>query len=315
MRAAFANELGGIDRVQVGELPTPTPTAGQALIRVHAAGVGPWDVGFVSGGFPGVAVPFIPGQEIAGVVEAVGDGVDVQPGDRVYASLFPSGGGFAEFAVASGEGLALVPDGLSLEEAAALVIGGGTACEGLIDRGRVQAGEAVLVTAAAGGVGSVAVQIVAALGARPLAVASSANHDYVSGLGASDVFDYHDSDWVEQVLAAVPGGVDLLFDAAGGETKHRAVAAVRDGGRAIFITPPFGPVELERGITGESFAAHVSPERWEALHRLVVAGRLRPQVNAVLPLEQVRDALERIAGRHTRGKIVVTPGSGSGSNS
>lgn len=307
MRAAFAKELGGIDCVELGELPDPTPTTGQVLIRVHVAGVGPWDVGFLGGGFPGVAVPFIPGQEVAGVVEAVGDEADVQPGDRVYASLFPAGGGFAELALASGEGLAPMPDRLSFEEAAALVIGGGTAYEGLVDRGHLQAGETVLVTAAAGGVGSAAVQVAEAVGARPLGVASPANHDYVKGLGASDVFDYHAVDWAKQVLAAVPAGVGLLFDGAGGETKDQAVAAVRDGGRVIFITPPFGPVQLERGITGESFAAHVDRQRWEGLRRLVDAGQLNPQVDAVLPLEQVREALGRVAGRHTRGKIVLKP--------
>jgi NADPH:quinone reductase-like Zn-dependent oxidoreductase len=308
MRAAFATELRGIDSVQLGELPDPTPTTGQVLIRVHGAGVGPWDVGFLGGGFPGLAVPFVPGQEVAGVVEAAGDGSDLEPGDRVYASLFPAGGGFAELALASVEGVAPVPDRLSFQEAAALVIGGGTAYEGLVERGRLQAGETALVTAAAGGVGSAAVQIVAAVGARPLGVASPANHDYVRSLGASDVFDYHAPDWVQQVRAAVPGGVDLLFDAAGGETKDQAVTAVRDGGRVIFITPPFGPAQLERGIRGESFAAHVDRERWQGLRRLVDAGQLHPQVEAVLPLERVREALGQVAGRHTRGKIVLNPG-------
>ena len=98
MRVALANELGRIDRVELGELPDPVPAAGQALVRVHGAGVGPWDVGFLGGGFPGIALPFVPGQEIAGVVEAVGDGAGVRPGERVYASLFPAGGGFAELA-------------------------------------------------------------------------------------------------------------------------------------------------------------------------------------------------------------------------
>ena len=94
MRVALAGSLSGIDSVELGELPDPAPAAGQALIRVHGAGVGPWDVGFLSGGFPGIALPFVPGQEVAGVVEAAGDGAGVQPGDRVYASLFPAGGGF-----------------------------------------------------------------------------------------------------------------------------------------------------------------------------------------------------------------------------
>jgi NADPH:quinone reductase-like Zn-dependent oxidoreductase len=306
MRVALVDELGGIDSVELREQPDPTPTTGQALVRVHGAGVGIWDVGFVRGGVRGLALPFVPGFEVAGVVEAVGDGADVQPGDRVYAGLWPVGGGFAEYALASVDRLARMPDRVSFEEAAGLVIGGGTAYEGLVDRARLQAGETVLITAAAGGVGSVAVQVATAMGARPLGVASPSNHDYLRSLGAAEVFDYHATDWVQQVLAAVPGGVDLLFDGAGGQTKDQAVGAVRDGGRAILLGPPLGPpAQLERGITSESFAAAVNRQRLEALRRLVDAGQLRPQVEAVLPLEQVREALERVGGRHTRGKIVL----------
>jgi NADPH:quinone reductase len=306
MRVELARQLGGIDDVELAEQPDPAPAAGQVLIRVHGAGVGPWDVGFVSGAFPGVPVPFVPGQEVAGVVESAFNGAGVQPGERVYASLFPAGGGFAELALAPAGRVAPMPDQASFTEAAALVIAGGTAHAGLVDVGRLQAGEIVLITAAAGGVGSLAVQIATAVGARPLAVASPANHDYLRRLGASEVFDYHAADWVEQVRAAVPGGVDVLFDAAGGATRDQALGAVRDGGRAIFIvlySPP--PAQLERGITGESFAANVDRDRLEALAGLVDAGKLRPQVEAVLPLEQAREALARVAGRHTRGKIVL----------
>jgi NADPH:quinone reductase len=225
----------------------------------------------------------------------------------VYASLFPVGGGFAELALASADKLAPMPD-VSFQEAAGLVIGAGTAYEGLVDRGRLQAGETVLITAAAGGVGSVAVQIAAAVGARPLAVASAGNHDYLRGLGASEVFDYHTADWAEQVRAAIPGGVDLLFDAVGGQTGEQAIGSVRDGGRAIFIVLQGAPAQLERGITGESFGAKINRERLEELRRMVDAGKLRPQVGAVLPLDQAREALERVAGRHTRGKIVLEIG-------
>ena len=305
MRAALVEELGGIDRVKLGDRPDPAPAAGQVLIRVRGAGVGPWDVGFLSGGFPGLALPFIPGQEVAGVVERAGDGAGVQPGERVYASLFPAGGGFAELALASADRLAPMPGQVSFAEAAALVIGAGTAHEGLVDRGRLQAGETVLITAATGGVGSAAVQIVAGLDARPLAVASPPNHHYLRSLGASEVFDYHAADWARQVRAATPGGVDLLLDAAGGRTRDQAIDAVRDGGRAIFIVLQGPPARLERGITGESFAARVNRPRLEALRRLVEAGALRPQVEAALPLEQAREALARVAGRHTRGKIVL----------
>ena len=207
MRVALAEELGGIGSVELGELPDPVPAAGQALVRVHGAGVGPWDVGFLGGGLPGIALPFVPGQEVAGVVEAAGEGAGVQPGERVYAVLFPTGGGFAELALASADRLAPMPGRASFAEAAGLVIGGGTAYQGLVDRGRLQAGQTVLITAAAGGVGSAAMQIAAALGARPLGVASPGNHDYLQGLGASAVFDYHAADWARQVRAACRPGL------------------------------------------------------------------------------------------------------------
>jgi NADPH2:quinone reductase len=308
MRVALVRELGGIDQVELAELPDPAPAAGQVLVRVHGAGAGPWDVGFVSGGFPGLTLPFVPGQEIAGVVEEIGDGADLRPGERVYGVLFPAGGGFAELAVAPAERLAPMPEGVSFPEAAGLVIGAGTAYEGLVDRGHLQPGETVLITAAAGGVGSVAVQIAAGLGARALGVASPGNHDYLRKLGASAVFDYHDAGWAQQVRATVPGGVDLLLDCSGGTTRDQAIGAVRDGGRVISIvlSTPLPP--LERGITGEGFAAHGDRARLETLAHLVEAGTLHPQIEAVLPLEQAREALARVAGGHTRGKIVLQIG-------
>jgi NADPH:quinone reductase len=303
MRVALVEQMGRIGSVELGELPDPTPTAGQAAIRVRGAGVGPWDVAMISGAYGAPALPFIPGFEVAGVVESVGDGVDVQPGDRVYANLGIAGGGFAEYALASADRLARMPGRLSFEEAAGLVVGAGAAYEGLIDRARLQAGKSVLITAAAGGVGSAAVQIVAAVGGRPLGVASARNHDYLRGLGASEVFDYHDADWVQQALAVVPGGVDVLLDGAGGRTRDQAVAAVREGGRAVFLIAP--GAQLPPGIVAVSFNSDVTRQRLEAIGRLVDAGKLRPQIEAVLPLEQVREALERVAGRHTRGKVVL----------
>jgi NADPH:quinone reductase-like Zn-dependent oxidoreductase len=201
-----------------------------------------------------------------------------------------------------------MPASASFQEAAGLVISAGTAYEALVDRGRVQAGETVLITAAAGGVGSAAVQIAVALGARAAGVGSSANHDYLRSLGASEAFDYHAADWVQQVRAAIPDGVDVLLDCAGGQTRDAAIGAVRDGGRAYFIVLQSPPPQLERGIIGESFAAHGGRQRLEELARIVDAGKLRPQVEAVLPLDRAREALERVASRHVRGKIVLEIG-------
>lgn len=156
--------------------------------------------------------------------------------------------------------------------------------------------------------GSAAVQIAAAIGARPLGVASPSNRDYLESLGASEVFDYHAVGWARQVRAAVPGGVDPLLDGAGGQTRDQALGAVRDGGRAIFLVLQSTPAQLERGVTGESLTAHVDRPRLEQLGLLVDAGQLRPQVGAVLPLEQVREALARVAGRRHRPAGIRAPG-------
>jgi NADPH:quinone reductase-like Zn-dependent oxidoreductase len=257
----------------------------------------------ISGAFGQPVLPYVPGFEVAGVVEAAGDGVEIHPGGRVWASLGTAGGGFAEYALADVGGLSRMPAKLTFEEAAGLVVGGGTAWDGLVQRGRVRAGETVLITAAAGGVGGAAVQLAAAAGARPLGVASSRNHDYLRGLGASEVFDYHDADWAEQVLAAVPGGVDVLFDAFGGQTRDQALGAVREGGRAIFLVG--APSQLRQGVAGESLDADINERVLGAIARLVDDGSLLPQVEAIVPFEQVGEALQRVAGRHTRGKVIA----------
>ena len=139
-------------------------------------------------------------------------------------------------------------------------------------------------------------------------MASPGNPDYLRGLGASEVFDYHAADWARQVRALVPGGVDLLLDCSGGSTRDQAITAVRDGGRVESIVLAGPSLPLDRGITGEAFAAHGGRERLEALSRLVEAGSLRPQMAAVLPLEQARAALTQVAGGHTRGKVVLEIG-------
>ena len=282
MRVALAKELGGIDGVELGELPDPAPAAGQALVRVHGAGVGPWDVGFLGGGFPGLALPFVPGQEVAGVVEAAGDGAGVQPGERVYASPVP--GGWRVRRTGAGVGGPPGPHARPGE-----LPRGGRAGDRRRDRPRGPGRPGV----AAGGRNRAHHRRRGRRGQRrradrgghgrpPLGVASPPNHDYLRGLGASEVFDYHAADWVQQVLAVVPGGVDLLLTASAARPGTRPWCGPRRRPGDL-DSPPSPSRQLERGITGESFAAHIDRQRLEALSRLVDAGQLRPQVEAVLP--------------------------------
>ena len=293
--------------LRIDEHPDPVPGTGELLVRVRAAGLNGADMLQRRGLYPAPpgSPQDIPGLELAGEVTARGPGATrFEEGDRVMAIV--GGGGQAELAVVHERVAMPVPDQLDWPAAGGFPEVFITAHDALFTQAGLAPGEHLLVHGAAGGVGTAAVQIAASVGARVLAVASARNHDYLRALGARDVFDYHAADWVDQVRAAVPGGVDVLFDGAGGDTRDRAVGAVRDGGRAVFIVGP--PSALERNISADAFAADVNRERLEALNRLVEEGKLRVAVEAVFPLDQAREALERVAGGHTRGKIVLTVG-------
>jgi len=305
MQAAYYEESGGPDKLKVGERPDPEPGAGDVLIRNRAAGVGIWDVKLMASASANRSFPVIPGFEAAGIVEQSGDS-GLEMGDAVFAQLGERRGGYAEISVASPDHVARKPNTVSFEEAAGLVFGAGTAYEGLVDRGRVQAGETVLITAAAGGVGVSAAQIATSLGARVVAIASSAHHALLRELGASETFDYHDATWLDQVLAAVPGGVDVLFDGAGGETRDRAVGAIKDDGRGIFLVGK--PRELPRGIAALQFSADPDTRRLAAIQRLVDGGKLRAVVDSTFSLEDAASAMARVATHHSGGRVALTIG-------
>jgi NADPH:quinone reductase-like Zn-dependent oxidoreductase len=274
------------------------------LVRVHAAGVGIWDVGILSGQFD-QALPSIPGCEVAGTVEVPAGAFSA--GDPVFCPVWESlGGGFAEIAAAPVTAAASIPEGIGYAEAAGLVISAGTAYQGMVDRGKVQAGETVLVTAASGGVGTAAVQIARSLGARVVAVASARNHDYVRELGADAAVDYHDSAFVEQLRSAALEGFDVLFDGTGNQVRDQVLGLIRDGGRGIFIvggTPP-----ARQGVEFQSFVAKTSASTLEAVAKLAASGKLRMPIEAEFPLERAREALEHVAAKHTVGGAALRIG-------
>lgn len=308
MKAAYIDEFGGPDKLRVGERPPPERGGGKVLVRNRAAGVGPWDWKIMAGRFGQARLPMVPGLEIAGVVEQADPESGLKVGDEVYGTTGMSAGGRAEQATAEPGALAAKLPSLSFEEAVAVVVGGVTAYEGLVDRMKLRSGETVLITAASGGVGTMAVQVAAARGATVLGVASAGNLDYVRGLGAADVFDYNQPGWAEAVRQAFPDGVDALFDAAGTETGQEALRAVRPGGRAILVAFPTPSIEPSTGISGESFSAVVTRARLEALSDLIAAGKLRPVLSEVLPLDRVGEAVAHVQQGHTRGKVVLRIG-------
>ncbi len=304
MRAAWIEEAGTPDKLILGDVPEPAAGPGELRLEVRAAGIGPWDLKKMAGRMGNLRLPFRIGYEFAGVVDQVGQGVtDFAVGDEIYGTDRRAGS-FAEYRICAPSDTARKPAGMTFEEAVALPVAGTTSLEGLVERLGLTKGETVVITAASGGVGTIAVQLAHSLGARVVAVASAANHDYVRALGADDVVDYHHDDWPTRVRVAVPGGADTLFDCAGGRTLERAFDAVRDGGRAVGIVwggPDAGP----RGISFERFAAASGTARLEAIARMADEDKLRVELAAELPLDQAREALERVAGGHTRGKVVL----------
>jgi NADPH:quinone reductase-like Zn-dependent oxidoreductase len=308
MRAIAIEEFGGNDKLQLVDLPTPEPGPEEVLIRVRAAGVGPWDVMSRQGVFGDREFPFVPGFEPAGVVETVGGDVEgFSEGDEVFAYRFP-GGGYAEYVTASQDITARKPASLSFEEAAGLPVAGTTAHQGLVDELGVQEGDTVLITGASGGVGSMAVQIAAnILGARVIGTASTRNHEYLRELGAEEAIDYN-GDWVTGVREVAPDGVDAVLECAGGETLERSFETLRDEGRAAYIVPVEEEPEPPRGISAHFFSAQPDGGRLSALASMFDAGQLRMNLQEVVPLEEAARAHQIVEEGHTRGKVVLSMG-------
>ena len=306
VRAAYYNERGEIGNLQVGDHPKPEPGDGEVLIHNRAAAVGIWDVNVMRGIFGDPPLPMIPGSEVAGIVEAAPDGSGFKPGDEVYGSAGWKARAFAEYVTVPADHLTHKPASLSFSEASSLVVSAGTAYEGLIDRGKLQPGETVLITAASGAVGTAAVQIAVAVGARVVALASAVNHDHLRNLGASNVFDYHDANWTERVRAIAHDGIDVLFDGTANEVRDRAAHLIKHGGRGVFITGP--PLELRPDIQAHVFSADINRDRLEGISRLVEQGKLKAHISAEVPLDRAPEAMERVSRRHTWGRVVLTIG-------
>jgi NADPH:quinone reductase-like Zn-dependent oxidoreductase len=302
MRVITQNVVGGPEVLQVGQAEKPAPQAGQVLVRIGAAGVNPVDHAVRAGWFPLLGEPpFTLGWDLAGTVEEVGDGVDLVPGDEVFGLVgFPgAGNAYAEYAVVAANEVIKRPASLSVEEAAALPLAALTAWQALVGLANVQPGQRVLVHAAAGGVGHLAVQVAKARGAHVIGTASEAKHDFLKGLGADELIDYRTRDFGE----IEP--VDVVFDLIGGEYGERSARVLKPGGVLV------GAVGSNLGITEERAAElgvrfHVVSVRPSAADLAQVTG-LKVHIEQVLPLEEAAKAHELIASGRTTGKVVLVP--------
>jgi NADPH:quinone reductase-like Zn-dependent oxidoreductase len=307
MRAVVAQRYGGPEALELMEIDKPEPGAGSVLIRVKAAGVNPVDRHVVAGHLDSileVSLPLVPGFDVAGVIEAVGPGVtEFSAGDEVFGYVRTEQvqhGTYAEFVAAPVHTLAGRPASLTWQQAAGLPLVGLTALQSL-SRVGVRSGETVLVHAAAGGVGSVAVQIAVARGARVIGTASEGNHEFLRSLGAEPVV-YGDG-LAERVRGLAPEGVDAAVDCVGGDAVVVSQELLKDPSRVASIVDP---EVTQRG--GHQVWTQPVPSDLAALASLADAGELTVHIDRVLPLAEAADAFRLSETGRVRAKIVLEIG-------
>jgi NADPH2:quinone reductase len=307
-------EFGSPDLFEARDVERPEPGPGEVLVRVIAAGTNPVDAKFRSSGDAmGLETPIILGLDVSGVVEEVGPGVtDLAPGDEVYYTPEVSGprsnASYAEYNVAPAGIVAKKPASLSHEEAAAVPLAGGTAYEAIVRRLAMRVGETILIHGGAGGVGSFAVQIAKASGARVLASAGTHNQDTLRELGVDVPIDYTSEDVFEVALDDTAGaGVDAVFDTVGGDLIARSIQATRVFGRLASIISLQGDLtpgyRLNQTFNGVFLLRERA--RLDEMTRLIERRQMRPLVDEVLPLDQVAKTHERLESGHGRGKVVL----------
>ncbi|MFD7083214.1 NADP-dependent oxidoreductase [Streptomyces sp. NPDC002181] len=305
MRAVVVSQWGGPEVLTEVEAERPEPGLNEILVRVHAAGVNPVDWKTrASGGLIGWGeVPMV-GWDVSGTVEAVGPGVTLyRAGDEVYGMPnFPrQAGGYAEYVAAPARHFARKPASLDHVQAAALPLAALTAWQALVDTAGVTAGQRVLVHAAAGGVGHLAVQIAKARGAYVIGTASAAKHELLRGLGADEVLDYRTTDFEDAV-----SGVDVVIDAVGGDYGQRSLKVLKPGGHLVTLPGPDGLPADPQGVHASWVLVEPDLKGLQEIASLADRGLLKPLVDTVLPLEQAAKAHEIGERGRTTGKIVLT---------
>jgi NADPH:quinone reductase-like Zn-dependent oxidoreductase len=304
MKAVVAHQYGTPDVLKFEQVPRPEPNADEALVRVIASSVNPADPLTLSGKYArefGTHLPLIPGYDIAGVVEKTGANVTkLKVGDAVYG--YPTfGGGWADYVTVKESEVAAKPKSLNFVEAAAIPMGALTAWQSLVDVAKLQPGQTILIHGGSGGVGSFAIQIAKARGARVIATASTANQDFLKQLGADVAVDYTKTKFED-----VAKDVDAVLDPVGKETLARSYDVVKKGGIVMSLVGLPDRAELQkRAIHGAAISVHPDAGDLAEIAQLVDTGKIKPTVTQVLPLSEAIAAQQQAATHHTRGKVVL----------
>ncbi|MBI2598792.1 NADP-dependent oxidoreductase [Candidatus Curtissbacteria bacterium] len=305
MKAVQINAYGGVDVLEVKDVPKPTPSSGQVLVEIKAVSINPFDwkvrEGYIKDHMP-LDLPITIGGDFAGVVTDAGDS-SYKVGNEVYGQAAAYGGGsgaFAQFAAAAVNKIAKKPANINFEEAASLPLVGQSALQALRDDIKLPAGQKILIHGGAGGIGSLAVQIAKAMGAYVITTASGDDLEYVKNLGADEVIDYKAEDFTKKV-----SDLDAVFDTSG-QSADKSLEVVKKGGVVASMTGSPDP-ELAKKLEVVAIAINTegNTEKLEALKKLVEEGKLKPQVDKVFSLDDVKEAFTYQETGHPRGKVVL----------
>jgi 2-desacetyl-2-hydroxyethyl bacteriochlorophyllide A dehydrogenase len=302
MKSASISAFGGPEVVTLHNHELSKPGADDVLVRVEAGSVNPLDLKIIAGYmqpvFP-IELPYIPGTDFSGIVSGVGEQVThLKAGDRVFGRSTPTAGGaFARQLIIAATELCLIPAAMSFEQAAALPTSFGTARQALFEVGQLKPGQRVLIHGAAGGVGSMAVQLAHLAGAYVIATASARNIERVNSLGADEVIDYRTQDFTRL------RDIDLVLDTVGGPTLDSSWSVLGKGGRIATLVE--FDIESREDHAGEAvFFASATPYLQEAV-RQFSAGQLQVVTDSIFTLEETRAALEKVATGHACGKVII----------
>ncbi len=311
MKAIIITAFGGPEVFQASDWPKPVPQVTEVLVRVHAAALNAVDYKIRrAGSWAGVKPPAVLGYDAAGVVEAVGAGVKAfKPGDAVFysPSIWGGQGSYAEYQVSDESIVALKPKNLSFVEAAALPLAGMTAWDAM-EFLKPKPGSTVLVHAAAGGVGSLAVQMAKAAGARVLGTCRAGNLEFVKALGADVAIDYRAENFVTAVLRETDGeGVDGVYDTVGGNILACSIDVIKPYGRAVTCVNSTGDLggANPRNISVYFGFMERARHKLDALRVMAERQQLRPVIDSVIPLSDVAEGHRRLEAGGVKGKIVL----------
>jgi len=306
MKAVAMHAYGGPEVLKYEDAARPDPATGEVLVRVHAAAVNPVDWKVRAGhlrGFLNYSLPLIPGWDLSGVVDATGAGVtDWKQGDAVYARPdLRRNGAYAEYIAVRASELGHKPRSIDHVQASAIPLACLTAWQALFDAGGLKAGQRVLIHAAAGGVGTFAVQLAKWKGAHVVGTASERNHAFLRELGADEVIDYTKTNFEEVVR-----DVDVVLDTLAGQTRDRSWNVLKKDGILVSILGQPSPDDAaQHGVRAAGVFVEPNQAQLGEIAKLVDSGKLRPIIETVLPLAQAARAHEMNQTLHTRGKIVL----------